>query len=154
MNTRDLPKVTLTAPSPTDALLAQETSRRLAALLDEEPAYQVQLLHEGKPSEVLIVPAPAMQLLANILAEMAQGNAVSLTSLDEEITTQEAADLLNVSRPFFVQMLDAGEIPFRKVGTRRRVRLQDVMAYKRTLYEKRLQTLNELTAYDQELGLQ
>mgnify|MGYP001154927619 CR=1 FL=1 len=154
MNTRDLPKVTLTAPSPTDALLAQETSRRLAALLDEEQAYQVQLLHEGKPSEVLIVPAPAMQLLANILAEMAQGNAVSLTSLHEEITTQEAADLLNVSRPFFVQMLDEGQIPFRKVGTRRRVRLQDVMAYKRTLYEKRLQTLNELTAYDQELGLQ
>lgn len=154
MNTRALPKVTLTTPSPTDALMAQETSRRLAALLDEEPAYQVQLLHEGKPSEVLTVPAPAMQLLANILAEMAQGNAVSLTPLHEEITTQEAADLLNVSRPFFVQMLDEGQIPFRKVGTRRRVRLQDVMAYKRTLYEKRLQTLNELTAYDQELGLQ
>lgn len=154
MNVRDLQKSALAAPNQTDTLLAQQTSARLALLLDEEPPYQVQLLLEGKPSEVLTVPAPAMQLLANILSEMAQGNAVALTPVQEEITTQEAADLLNVSRPFFVQLLDAGALPFRKVGTRRRVRLQDVLAYKRDLYEKRLQTLNELTAYDQELGLQ
>lgn len=154
MNVRDLQKSALATPNQTDTLLAQQTSARLAVLLDEEPPYQVQLLLEGKPSEVLTVPAPAMHLLANILSEMAQGNAVALTPVQEEITTQEAADLLNVSRPFFVQLLDAGELPFRKVGTRRRVRLQDVLAYKRDLYEKRLQTLNELTVYDQELGLQ
>lgn len=154
MNVRDLQKSALATPNQTDTLLAQQTSARLAVLLDEEPPYQVQLLLEGKPSEVLTVPAPAMQLLANILSEMAQGNAVALTPVQEEITTQEAADLLNVSRPFFVQLLDGGALPFRKVGTRRRVRLQDVLAYKRDLYEKRLQTLNELTAYDQELGLQ
>lgn len=154
MNTSHSQNTTPVAPSLNDVLVAQETSPRLAALLDEESTYRVQVLHDGEPSEVLSVPAPAMQLLANILAEMAQGNAVALTPIHEEITTQQAADLLNVSRPFFVQLLDEGAIPFRKVGTRRRVRLQDVMAYKRDLYEKRLQTLNELTAYDQELRLQ
>ena len=154
MNTSHSQNVAPVAPSRNDVLVAQETSPRLAALLDEESTYRVQLLHDGKLGEVLSVPAPAMQLLANILAEMAQGNAVTVTPIHEEITTQQAADLLNVSRPFFVQLLDEGAIPFRKVGARRRVRLQDVMAYKRDLYEKRLQTLNELTAYDQELRLQ
>jgi len=154
MTTNHLQNAASVTPSNNDVLVARETSPRLAALLDEEPTYQVQVLHDGELSEVLAVPAAAMQLLANILAEMAQGNAVTVTPIQEEITTQQAADLLNVSRPFFVQLLDEGEIPFRKVGTRRRVRLQDVMDYKRDLYEKRLQTLNELTAYDQELGLQ
>lgn len=154
MNTSHSQNAAPVAPSRNDVLVAQETSTRLAALLGEEPTYRVQLLHDGEPGEVLAVPAPAMQLLADILAEMAQGNAVTVTPIHEEITTQQAADLLNVSRPFFVQLLDEGEIPFRKVGTRRRVRLQDILAYKRDLYEKRLQTLNELTAYDQALGLQ
>src|SRR5690242_9224488 len=128
MSSKALQKAALIAPSHTDALLAQKTSARLAVLLDQESVCQVQLLHDGQPSEGLTVPASAMQLLADILAEMAQGNAVTLTAVHEEITTQQAADLLNVSRPFFVQLLDEGEIPFRKVGTRRRVRLQDVMA--------------------------
>jgi len=154
MTTNHLQNAASVAPSNNDVLVARETSPRLAALLDAEPTYQVQVLHDGELSEVLAVPAIAMQLLANILAEMAQGNAVTVTPIQEEITTQQAADLLNVSRPFFVQLLDVGELPFRKVGTRRRVRLQDVMDYKSDLYEKRLQTLNGLTAYDQALGLQ
>jgi excisionase family DNA binding protein len=141
-------------PSEAEALLAQETCRRLAALLDEEPAYQVQLLSDGKPGDVITIPAAAMRLLLHTLAQMAQGNAVTLTPVQAELTTQQAADLLNVSRPFFVQLLEACEIPFRKVGARRRVKLQDVMAYKQDLYEKRRRTLDELTAYDQELGLQ
>lgn len=150
MNSHMIP----TMPSESEVLLAQESSRRLAALLDKKSAYRLQLLQEGQPSEVLAVPAPAMQLLAQILAEMAHGNTVTLTPVQEELTTQQAAALLQVSRPFVVQLLENGTIPFRKVGTRRRVRLRDVMAYKRDLYEKRLQTLDELTAYDQALGLQ
>jgi excisionase family DNA binding protein len=70
------------------------------------------------------------------------------------VSQQQAADLLNVSRPFLVGLLENGEIAFRKVGTRRRVKLQDGLAYKQTLFQTRLQALDELTAYDQELGLQ
>jgi excisionase family DNA binding protein len=146
--------MTPTTPSETEALLAQKTSKQLTALLDKESAYQIQLLHNGQPGEVLAVPAPAMRLLAQILSEMAQGNAVALTPIYAELSTQQAADLMNVSRPYLIEMLDKGEIPYRKVGVHRRVLFADVMAYKRTLYNKRLQALNELTSYDQELGLQ
>lgn len=85
---------------------------------------------------------------------MAKGHTVTLVALQEEISTQQAAEILGVSRPYFVQLLESGAIALRKVGARRRVRLQNVMSYKRTLYHKRLQTLDELTAYDQALGLQ
>jgi excisionase family DNA binding protein len=142
-------------PSESDALLAGKTSKRLlAALLKKQPAYPVQLLGEGQSADQIEIPAPAMRLLVDALAEMAQGHAVTLLLVQEEITTQQAADLLNVSRPYVVQLLEEGAIPFRKVGTRRRIRLEDVMRYKQETYNQRLQVLDELTAYDQELGLQ
>jgi excisionase family DNA binding protein len=141
-------------PSETEAMLAQETSRRLEGILEDEPEYRFQLLHDNEPGQVFAIPASAMQMLVQMLAEMGQGNAVTVTPVQTEVTTQEAADLLNVSRPYVVKLLEEGEIPHRKVGTRRRIQLQDVLNYKRALYEKRLATLNELTAYDQELGLQ
>lgn len=147
-------RMTPVAPSEMEAVLARETSRLLEDVLIEEAEYRFQLLQDDEPGEVVAIPAAAMQLLVRILAEMGQGNAVALTPVHAEVTTQEAADLLNVSRPYLVKLLEEGEIPFRKVGTRRRIRLQDLMAYKRTIDAKRFETLNELTAYEQELGLQ
>ena len=141
-------------PNNVDALLADKTGKRLVALLKEQPVYPVQLLEEGVTGDTLEIPAPAMRLLVEILAEMAKGHTVTLVTVQEEISTQQAAELLGVSRPYFVQLLEGGAIPFRKVGARRRIRLQDVMSYKRNLYGKRRQLLDELTAYDQELGLQ
>ena len=137
-----------------ETLLAQETGRRLAPLLGKDTEYQLQLLANGKTSEVLAVPATALHLLVQILAEMAQGNTVSLTPIQKELTTQQAANILNVSRPFLVQLLEDGAIPFHKVGTRRRIRLSDVMAYKQQRYAMRSAALDELAAYDQELGLE
>lgn len=141
-------------PNDADALLAGKTRKRLAAILKEKSAYPVQLLNEEESDDPLEIPAPAVRLLVEILDEMAKGHAVALVPVQEEISTQQAADILGVSRPYFVQLLENGEISFRKVGTRRRIRLQDVMSYKRNLYNKRLQTLDELTDYEQELGLQ
>jgi excisionase family DNA binding protein len=70
-----------------------------------------------------------------------------------ELTTQQAADVLNVSRPFLVKLLDQGKIPCRKVGSHRRVLFADIMAYKKQNNHQRLQALEELSALDQELGL-
>ena len=91
--------------------------------------------------------------MLEVLTEMSEGNAVSITSIHSVMTTQEAADILNVSRPFLVQLLENGEIPFHKVGTHRRVRYEDVLGYKKSIDAKRRKALDELAAQAQELGM-
>ena len=140
-------------PNETEAVLAQETSRRLAILLGERPEVKIQILAEDSPDEVLTVPGSAMRLLVQILAEMAQGNGVTLTPIHAELTTQQAADLLNVSRPYFVQLLDNDALPYRKVGTHRRVLYEDLIRYKNEIKAKRRKVLAELAAQAQELDM-
>ena len=72
----------------------------------------------------------ALRLLVDVLAEIGEDNAVSIIPIHAELTTQDAAGVLNVSRPFLVQLLERGEMPFHKIGTHRRVRYQDVISYK------------------------
>jgi excisionase family DNA binding protein len=88
-----------------------------------------------------------------ILEEMARGNAVTIIPVQAELTTQEAADMLNISRPSLIQLLDEGKIEYRRVGTHRRVRFESLMKYKRQADEQRRAVLEELAAYDQELGI-
>jgi excisionase family DNA binding protein len=147
----DLPEAV--TPSPADTQLAQESSRRLAKILGaKRESVRLLVRAEGGTEETIAIPLPAFSLLADILTEMAKGNAVTLIPVHAELTTQQAADLLNVSRPYLIDLLEKGAIPFRKVGKHRRVLLQDVMTYKRKTDQARLKALEELSALDQELG--
>lgn len=140
-------------PTEADTELARESSRRLAAhKLGRRKSVPIQVLVDQEP-ETVAVPASALRLLLHILTEMAQGNAVTLIPVHAELTSQQAADLLNVSRPFLVGLLETGQIPHRKVGSHRRVLFRDVLAYKQTNDAERLKALAELAAQAQELNM-
>jgi excisionase family DNA binding protein len=99
------------------------------------------------------IPAGAIPLLAEMLSVMAEGRAVTVVPVQTELTTQQAAEVLGVSRPFLVKLLDGGEIPHRLVGTHRRVLLSDVLEYRRQTNRNRETTLEELAAEAQKLNL-
>lgn len=107
----------------------------------------------GPNGERIELPPSLHRLIATIVHELAQDNAVTLAAVHADLTTQQAADLLNVSRPFLVNLLESGAIPFHKVGTHRRVRLQDVMSYRQTRGQERRTALAEMAREAQELGL-
>lgn len=102
---------------------------------------------------VLIVPKKALSLLFEIMNDMANGKSITLLPSDAEVTTQQAADLLGVSRPHLVNLLEKGEIPFKKVGTHRRIALKDILEYKQGLKKKRAKELHFLAKQAQELNL-
>ena len=103
--------------------------------------------------ETLAVPRAAVELLARILAHMAAGQGVSVVPSHAELTTQQAADLLNVSRPFLIGLLDAGQIEYRKVGKHRRVKAASLLAYLRADDQHRRGAADELSALTQQMGL-
>jgi excisionase family DNA binding protein len=142
------------APSAADALLARDSARLLATQLARaNGSMQLRVEDVDGTSAAVTIPTAAFRLLVTILAEMAAGNAVRLIPHHAELTTQEAAELLNVSRPFVVKLLDDGQIPSRLVGRHRRVLFRDVMAYRDEHYRARSAVLDRMAAIDQELGL-
>jgi excisionase family DNA binding protein len=143
-----------TLPSANESAIARESSRSLAVALDSRSETQ-QFDFKTDKGELhsVTLPTSALRLLVEVLAEIGQGNAVSIIPIHAELTTQEAADLLNVSRPYLVQLLEKGEIPFRKVNTHRRVLYQDVVSYKQRIDEERRKALDDLAAQAQELDM-
>jgi excisionase family DNA binding protein len=140
-------------PSDADSQLARQSSRKLATRKPGKRAsVRIQVLDDHE-SEPVALPASVLRLLQQILMEMAEGNAVTLIPIHAELTTQQAADLLNVSRPFLIGLLESGQIPHRKVGRHRRVLFRDLTAYKQKNHAERLKALAELTAQAQELNM-
>lgn len=142
-------------PTAADAQLARESGRRLTQFLAAKPkkSLRVRIEPENEPEESISIPVSAFRLLNGILTEMAKGNSVTLIPVHAELTTQQAAQILNVSRPFLIEQLEKGVIPYRKVGTHRRILFKDLMEYRQTMDHNRLNALEELSALDQELGL-
>ena len=132
-------------PTDKERSLAADSGQKLAHYIETTGQPALIMIKKGKEQDSLFLPASALQLLVVILSQMAHGNAVTLLPVHAELTTQEAADLLNVSRPFLVSLLEEGKIPFRKVGTRRRVLARDVLDYKEEIDKKRRKTLAELS---------
>ena len=145
--------VHLDLPSEDTARLAETAVRQLRAATHLHPRGVVHLEPEGDPEAAVVVPAQALDLLMRVLAHLANGDAVTILPVRAEITTQQAAELLNVSRPYLIKLLDEGKVPFRKVGTHRRVLLKDLLEFKRHDEAERREALAELAAEAQKLGL-
>ncbi|MFB6508769.1 helix-turn-helix domain-containing protein [Streptomyces virginiae] len=109
-------------------------------------------VEDGEP-EQLTLPREAVELLAGLLAHLGAGRGVSVVPADAELTTQQAADMLNVSRPFLVGLLNADEIEYRNVGTHRRIKASSLMEYKQQDDRRRRAAADELTELGQEMGL-
>ncbi len=136
-------------PTDRDAALADRAGRTLDGLIGGPKPVSARF-----GAETVDIPTPAMRLLREVLDQMAHGRGVVLTPLHAELTTRQAAELLQVSRTHLVQLLDEGRISYRRVGSHRRVRVEDIIAYRRKTESRRREALDELTAHDQELGLQ
>ena len=131
--------------------LAKVSAMELSKLLDEKPeSDRASIKMDGHD---LILPRQALILLRDLLADMAQGNAVTVVPMHAEMTTQQAADILNVSRPHLVKLLEQGELGFTKVGTHRRIRFEDLMVYKKKYREQSDRAMDELVKQAQEDNL-
>ena len=125
--------------------------------MDDQPLQQITLRvsieqHDGEKTE-LLMPGVTLSLLSKLLRELGHGKSVVVLATDTEVTTQQAADFLKVSRPYVVKLLEQGKIPFRLVGPRRRVLLGDLLRYKEQEEAARQRGLDELVAEAQRLGM-
>ena len=138
--------LTITPPNPHDTQLARTSSHQLAKLESQELSFEIN-------GETITLPSSALQILQRALVEIAQGHAVTITPLETQLTTQQAADLIGVSRPHLIKQLEAGEIPFSLVGSHRRIALEEVLGFKLKLDRARETALRELVEQAQDLRM-
>ena len=144
-------------PSDREIAQAREASRQLARLLPADdgtanvPA--LRLVTDDNHHEMIAIPPGALRLLVDMLTQLGQGRAVTVLPQNAELTTQEVADYLNVSRPYGVKLIEEERLPARKVGTRRRVAFEDLLRFDEQQRARQRAALDELARIDAELGL-
>ena len=144
----------ITLPAAGEMKAAVQGQRTLAAYLATQFETQhIQIFDDRQQAHQVELPTSALRLLVDILAELANGNAVKVVPVHTELTTQEAADLLNVSRPHLVKLLEAGVLPFHRTGKHRRVKFVDLVQYKEARERASEQAMAELAQQSQELGM-
>lgn len=139
------------SPDELDPAMVSEASRQLSALLAKKRQPQKYRVHVD--GEDCVIPTAALRMLKDIMVQLSLGNGVTLIPVHAELTTQQAADLLNVSRPYLVRLVEEKQLPCRRVGSHRRILFRDVMDFKRRQDEERLKALEAMAAEAQELGL-
>jgi len=141
-------------PARYEVQAAIQSQRALATYLANDAATQpIQIVDDRNRAHRIELPTKALRLLVDILGELADGNAVQVVPVHAELTTQEAADLLNVSRPYLVKLLEEGALPFHRTGKHRRVRLADLMQYREARARASAAAMAELTRQSQELAM-
>lgn len=136
------------------AILPEESEKSTISKIGgvlKESKYAKLVSADGK--EEIILPQTVFQVLRQIVHLMMQGRAIFIVPADKEVSTQEAADVLNVSRPFLIKLLEEGKIPFINVGSHRRIRFNDLMDFKKRRDAKREEALEKIARLSQELGL-
>ena len=141
-------------PPPTlqDSEIAREATARIVPFVRTDKPLELQITEEVNP-EPIILPAGAVAMLKDILEAMAAGHSITMIPHHAELTTVQAADILNVSRPYLIKLLKADKIPYRKVGTHRRILMEDLLAYKEKTDRESRAAMDELVALSEELGL-
>lgn len=139
-------------PTDRDQLLAEASIRQLVMVPKDQTVALEFSFGAGKHVSVDI-PYAAFQMLRDILSHISHGNAVTVVPLHAELTTQQAAELLNVSRPYVIKLIESNQLPHKMVGTHRRILFHDLMQYKYALDADRLKTLEELSKQAQELNM-
>ncbi len=136
----------------TEAVIAREAVARLKPIAETETDVRLRVADKG--ADVIVpLPARALMLIVEVLTTMAEQKAVSFIPHSAELTTQQSADFLNVSRPFLVSLIERGELPHRKVGTHRRVLVADLIAYKDRSMVKRREAIVSVVDEAQRLRL-
>lgn len=138
-------------PSREEIDLARVSAAALTKLLQDLPDKDRANIKMG--NEDLIVPRQAIELLRDILAGMSAGKTINIVPMASELTTQQAADFLNVSRPYLIGLLEQGEISFTLVGSHRRIRFDDLLAYREKMVNNSKAAMAELMKLSQELGI-
>jgi len=142
-----------TIPTAEEARIAREASRTFATLIPSQKPLQLTVTSDDDIERELTLPPTAVRLLLDILEQMALGKAVTIIPVNAELTIQQAADLLNVSRPFLVDLINKNEIPHRKLGRGQRILFEELINYKQKVERSQKAALEELTAQAEELGL-
>lgn len=137
-----------------DQRIALRSMRRLKGVISKlhgaAPGVKIKIQESDEP---ITIPKKALSLLMTILSNMSEGKSITIIPTDSEVSTQQAADMLNVSRPHLIKLLENNTIPFKKVGSHRRILLRDLVTYEKSLQRTREEKLKFLSAQAQELNL-
>jgi excisionase family DNA binding protein len=152
MDTTSISKKLPLMPSEEDVQLAGLSVRELSSTYAKSGKLKLRIIEDDKDGAILNLPTTAVELMIQLLTALSNGKAVTVIPYNAELTTQQAAEILNCSRDFVVRLCDNGELPYRKLGTHRKIRFDDLMQYERIKSSERLKILDKLASLHQEMG--